>query len=93
MATNPTSLKLEDNTRERLKRLAEAQQRSVHWIMREAIEKHLDNEEKREALRQELVSRWEHYQDTGLHVTGKEASNWLKRLARGENPPRPRPHT
>lgn len=93
MASQPTtSLKLSETVKERIQRLADARQRSAHWMMREAIEQYIDREEKREQLRQDVLASWQHYQETGLHIAGAEANAWLKRLARGEKPPLPEPH-
>jgi predicted transcriptional regulator len=66
------SVKLNDGIRERLKRLANAKERTVHWIMREAIEKYLEREEQREALWQEALASQQECQKTGLHVAGDE---------------------
>ena len=91
--TTTTSLKLDAAMKDRVKRLADATQRSPHWLMKQAIEQYVEREEKREALRAELASRWQEYQDTGLHVAGQDADEWLTRLANGEKPPLPQPHS
>jgi predicted transcriptional regulator len=31
------------------------------------------------------LAAWDHYQATGLHVTGEEADAWLSNLEAGEN--------
>ena len=46
-----TSLKLDPELRDRLRRLAEARRRTPHWLMREAIAQYVDREEARERLR------------------------------------------
>lgn len=81
--TRPVAVKLDPLTRERMKRLAEARQRTPHWLMREAIAQYVDREEKREALRQDGVRAWEAYRATGLHVTQVEADAWLEQLEAG----------
>jgi len=50
MAT-PTSVKLDDELKGRVKNLAESRRRSTHWILREAIAQYVEREEKREASR------------------------------------------
>ncbi len=60
--------------------------------MREAIEQYLEREEKREEFRQSALTAWEHYQATGLHVTGDEADAWLARLEAGEKAEAPECH-
>lgn len=73
----PTSIKLDDSLKSRLKRLAEARRRSTHWIMREAIEQYVAHEEKRESFKQDALNAWQQYQRTGKHLTGEEARAWL----------------
>ncbi len=93
MASAPTtSLKLEPDIKDRLKRLADARRRSAHWLMREAIEQYVDREEKREEFKRDALEAWEEYQATGLHVTGEEASDWLRKLAAGKRVKPPKPH-
>jgi predicted transcriptional regulator len=80
-----TSLKLDVETKERVRRLASARRRSPHWVMREAIEEYVEREEKREQFRQDALAAWAHYQTTGLHATAEEADAWLARLEAGKN--------
>ena len=90
--TRPVAIKLDEETRDRVKRLADARQRSAHWLMREAIAQYLEREERREALRQDALRAWQDFQATGLHITGAEADAWLERLERGEDTEPPAPH-
>ena len=46
-----TTLKLDADTKNRIKRLADSRQRTAHWIMLEAIRQYADREEKHEQLR------------------------------------------
>lgn len=80
-----TSVKLDGQIKERVRRLASARRRSPHWVMREAIEEYVEREEKREQFRQDALAAWAHYQTTGLHVTAEEADAWLARLEAGKN--------
>ncbi|MHB1401005.1 MAG: CopG family ribbon-helix-helix protein [Thiobacillus sp.] len=73
----PVAIKIDEDTRNRVKRLAEARQRSSHWMMLEAIRQYVEREEKREAFRQDGIRAWNEYQATGLHVTGDEVMAWL----------------
>ena len=73
----PVAIKIDEDTRERVKRLAEARHRSSHWMMLEAIRQYVEREEKREAFRQDGINAWKEYQETGLHVTGDEVIAWL----------------
>jgi predicted transcriptional regulator len=91
-APSTTSLKLDTETKERVKRLASARSRSPHWVMREAITQYVEREEKRERLRQDAVAAWTHYQTTGLHVTAGEADAWLAKLEAGLDAAAPKCH-
>ena len=46
-AVSPVAIKI----KARVKRLAQARQRTPHWLMRETITQYVDREEKREAFR------------------------------------------
>ena len=76
-ATRAIAIKIDPDTRERVKRLAEARHRTPHWVMREAISQYVEREEKREAFRQNALNAWNEYRETGLHVTGDEVIPWL----------------
>jgi predicted transcriptional regulator len=52
--------------------------------MREAIEEYVEREEKREQFRQDALAAWDHYQSTGLHLTGEEADAWMAKLEAGK---------
>ncbi|MDH4215281.1 MAG: CopG family ribbon-helix-helix protein [Gallionella sp.] len=76
-ATRPIAIKIDQDTRDRVKRLAEARHRTSHWVMREAINQYVEREEKREAFRRDAINAWNEYQNTGLHVTGDGIVAWL----------------
>lgn len=93
VAVSPVAIKLDSETKERIKRLADARHRTSHWLMREAIGQYVEREEKREALRQDGLRAWQEYQATGLHVTAVEADDWLAKLERGQDTEPPQPHS
>ena len=72
-----TSLKIEQELRERVQNLANLRDRSAHWIMREAIRQYVEREEARESFKQEAIASWIAYQETGQHLTGDEVRTWL----------------
>jgi predicted transcriptional regulator len=88
-----TSLKLDAELRDRLRRLAEARRRTPHWLMREAIAQYVQREEAREQLRAEALAAWAACEATGQHATGEAVDAWLARLEAGEeaDPPACRP--
>ncbi len=71
------SVKLDDALKLRVQRLASQQQRSPHWVMREAIRQYVEREEARESFKQEALASWAAYQETGRHLTGPEVRAWL----------------
>lgn len=81
----PVAIKIDEDMKARVKRLADARQRTSHWLMREAIAQYVDREEKREAFRQDTLNAWEAYRITGLHVTADEADAWLAQLEEGND--------
>ncbi|MHB1215020.1 MAG: CopG family ribbon-helix-helix protein [Thiobacillus sp.] len=88
----PVAIKIDEDTRDRVKRLAEARHRSSHWMMLEAIRQYVEREEKREAFRQDGIRAWNEYQATGLHVTLEEADAWLAQLEAGKDVAPPECH-
>lgn len=87
-----TSIKIDDALKNRVRQLAESRRRSSHWIMREAIEQYVEREEKREAFKQEALHAWATYQETGRHITGKEANDWLATWGTDDERPAPECH-
>lgn len=87
-----TSVKLEDELRDRIQHLAESRRRSAHWIMREAIAQYVEREEKREAYLRDAQNAWEEFRRTGLHITAEEADEWLVQLAAGNDVEPPECH-
>ena len=84
-AVRPVAIKIDTDTNERVKRLAEARHRTPHWLMREAIGQYVEREEKRESFRQDAIKAWGEYQATGLHATLEEADAWLEKLEAGKD--------
>jgi len=76
--TMATSIKIDDDLRDRIQALASQKQRSAHWIMREAITAYVTREEARESFKIEALESWAEFQETGQHLTGDELSDWLK---------------
>lgn len=89
----PVAIKIDEDTRARVKRLADARQRTPHWLMREAIQQYVEREEQREALRQDTLKAWENYRaNRGLHITAEEADAWLSELEQGKDVEPPECH-
>ncbi|RMH10310.1 MAG: ribbon-helix-helix protein, CopG family [Gammaproteobacteria bacterium] len=88
-----TSVKLDEDLKTRIRRLAEIRHRSSHWIMREAIRDYVEREEKRESFKRDALRAWEAYQENGRHLTLEEADAWLAKLEAGEDAKLPECHT
>jgi len=91
-AVRPIAVKLDQDTRDRLKRLADAKERSTHWMLREAVTQFVEREEKRESFRQAGLRAWEEFQATGKNVPHDEADDWLAKLEAGEAAAAPECH-
>ncbi len=74
----PTAIKLDGRTRARLKALGQAKQRSERWLLKEAIERYLEQEEDAERTKRETVERWERYEATGEYITNAAMKAWLE---------------
>ena len=73
-----TSIKIDDDLKSRLAQLANAQQKSPDWMMREAIAQYVDREEARASFLQEALDSWAEFQQTGRHLTGDETRRWIE---------------
>lgn len=72
-----TGIKLDKETKKRLKALGEKLDRSPHWIMKTAIESYIDEQERYWQEREKDMKRWEHYMLTGESVPHEKVSAWL----------------
>ena len=90
MASTTIGVKLDETIRERLRNLAEAKNRTPHWVVKEAISEYLTREEQRERERSEDQIRWERYALTGEAVPHERVQEWLGALADGRDEKCPR---
>lgn len=72
-----TSIKIDDELKNRVQQLARQRKRSAHWIMCEAIQQYVEREEAREIFKQDALASWASYKETGRHLTGQEVRTWL----------------
>lgn len=87
------TVKLGGAERDRLKALAAARKRTTHYLMREAIQKFLDEEEAEQRFIAAGEASLKHYQKTGLHITLDELRSWAKDVKKDPNTPMPECHT
>lgn len=76
----PLSVKLEANEKTALMKIAEQKERSVHFVMCQAVREYIDREQKRLDFYEDGRKALEHYKETGLHVTHEEMMMWAKSL-------------
>jgi predicted transcriptional regulator len=81
MSTTTVGVKLDDKTRTRLRALGDAKRRSTHWMVKEAVARYLDVEERYERERVEDLARWQSYVETGHAIPHETAMAWLDDLA------------
>jgi len=91
-AVRPVAIKIDEDIKARVKRLAEARHRTSHWLMREAITQYVEREEKREAFRQDTLRAWEEYRSTGRHASDEEVQTWLSSWGTDHELPAPTCH-
>ena len=75
-------VKLDSDTRERLKLVGKLKDRSLHWLIKTAILEYLEREERYEREKCEDMERWERYQRTGECITEEAMTAWLDELER-----------
>ena len=82
-AAKPVAIKIDEDTIVRVKRLADARQRTPHWLMREDTTQFGDRVGKREAFRQDSLQAWKAFRASGQHVTADQADAWMAQLEQG----------
>lgn len=71
------TVKLEAKDRDRIASLALAMKRTPHYLMKAAILDFVQREETRLNFIKAAESSFEHYKETGLHITLDEFSKWV----------------
>ncbi len=70
-----------------------AKKRTPHYLMKEAILEYVKKEESRQNFIAAAQSSFEHYKETGLHITLDEFSNWVDQVQQHPGAPVPECHT
>ena len=81
------------NAMQTLAEIAREKSRSVHFLLCEAVREYMEREQARLAFNREAHDAWEHYQQTGLHVTEDEMDAWMDNLYTDKETPLPVCHT
>lgn len=91
------SVKVDVGVKSELQRMAKARDRSVHYIMLQALDEYIAKEKAEEEAKQAFYQRAEesylHMRETGLHVTHEEVKDWLESLKTDNSKPLPQCHT
>ena len=89
MASN-LAVRLDDETKQRLRDLGRLRDRSPQWLMRKAIHEYLAREEAYEQEKQEDQERWTRYLLTGEAVGHDQVAEWLDSIGTDAERPCPK---
>jgi len=81
------TVKLDSSDRDRIALLAASKKRTPHYLMKEAILEYVQREEERQRFIKAADASFEHYKETGLHITLDEFSSWVDDVQ--NNPAKP----
>jgi predicted transcriptional regulator len=84
-----TTLRLPDEVKERIERLAAAQGKSAHAVMVATLDEATAAMERRNEFEAEAGRRLDEYRRTGEYYTLEDTRAYALALARGEHPPKP----
>ena len=84
------SLRVPDAVRDRIAKLAEAQDTTAHAFMLEAIREKLEADEMRAAFHAEAGRRLATMRRSGKGIPAAEVFEYLQERVRGAKPPRPK---
>ncbi len=87
------TIKLDDADRNRIASLASAKKRTPHYLMKEAILDYVKKEEARQNFIAAAESSFEHYKETGLHISLDEFNTWVDQVQLNPDEPVPACHT
>lgn len=82
MTNSTVGIRLDDETQERLKSLGKQRDRSPHYLMKEAIEAYLKQEEAVEAEKTLMQERWETFELTGETLSQSDMKAWAASLGK-----------
>jgi predicted transcriptional regulator len=93
LSAKTVSIKLDPSDRERIASLAVIKKRAPHYLMKEAIVEYIRREEARQNFIQAAETAFEHYKQTGRHITLDEFSTWVDDAQKIPDTPMPACHT
>lgn len=87
------TVKLDASDRERIASLATMKKRTPHYLMKEAILEYVQREEARQNFINAAETSFEHFKETGLHITLDEFNTWVDDVQENPNAPITACHT
>lgn len=91
MAIDTTSVKLPPKLKARVAALARKSGRSAHNFIVEAVERHVEREERLRSFVQEALAADADIERTGEICRAEDVHAWIERLAKGQKSSRPKP--
>ena len=92
LAISPMSLRIESTDREKLRKIAAREKRTAHYLATEAVKAFIDKKERDYAFNQSCINSYNHFLETGLHVTEDEIDRWVDSLGTENELPIPTCH-
>lgn len=92
-APSTVSIKLDPSDRDRITALAASKKRTPHYLMKEAIREYIQREEAQQNFIDVAKRSFEHYKETGLHISLDEFSAWVDEVEKNPKAPMPVCHT
>lgn len=92
-SSGTVTVKLDPSDRDRIVSLAALKKRTPHYLMKEAILEYVQREEARQSFIKAADTSFEHYKETGLHITLDEFSAWVDDVQKNPDTPITACHT
>ena len=92
-AVSTVTVKLDPSDRDRIVALAAKKDRTAHYLMKEAIREYIQREEAQHNFIDAAKQSFEHYKETGLHISLDEFSAWVDEAEKNPNASMPVCHT
>lgn len=89
MSTPTTTIRIPDELKARLARLAELEGTSTHSLILDAIAEKVDALERRHAFHKEAQKRLAHLEETGMGIEWADMKRYLDARMAGEDMPPP----
>ena len=87
--TSTVSVKLDASDRARIASLATTKKRTPHYLLKVAIREYIEREEARQNFIKVAERSYEHYKETGAHITLDEFGAWVDDVEQNTNAPMP----